>query len=86
LYILFKITGLAITAVGFILRYGYDYYKPALDLTLKLLKETLAKTTIGTFATDEVDLGEVIIMIQRFKHMLELLPFLTIIKYISSSR
>ncbi|WAR05009.1 hypothetical protein MAR_020378 [Mya arenaria] len=60
--LIFLLVGLAITAVGFILRYGYSVYKPFLDFSLKALQKTLDDTNLGTgLDIENVDIGQVML-------------------------
>ncbi|KAH3692409.1 tetraspanin-18-like [Dreissena polymorpha] len=59
--IVFLLLGLAVTAIGFILRYGYNIYKPFLETGLNQLEKALMDTKLGSFDVKSIDIGEVLL-------------------------
>ncbi|KAL4229102.1 Tetraspanin-11 [Mactra antiquata] len=55
----FLLGGLAITAVGIILRYGKVLYEPFLETGIHLLEQTLANTGLAVLNVEDINLGEV---------------------------
>ena len=54
-----QLTGLAITAVGFVLRYGKSLYEPFLETGMNQLQKALDNTNLKSFDVDSIDIGEV---------------------------
>lgn len=58
--IVFLLVGLALTVVGFILRFGRTLYDPFLVIAKQKLKNALASTSIESYDVDSVDIGEIL--------------------------
>lgn len=59
--IVFLLLGLALTAVGFLLRYGQSVYKPFLEFGLFQLQKALKETNLGDFNVEDIDMGEALL-------------------------
>lgn len=60
LYGFFQLLGLAITIIGFILRFGSSLYKPALNFGFTELQKLLNDTNLAAFNPEDIDIGEVV--------------------------